>query len=328
MDSRLSQLPCGYMETDLHYVITDVNKTFLNWTNYKREDLIGKHIEKLFSSSSKLIFHSYLYPNMSMYHFVDELFIHVQNSEGQTIPCLVNAKEVQFNDAASVSIVFMPMKKRINHEREVRQAKLMLEEAYKEKTIAYEHLHRINKEIENKQEQLLCMNEELREISNTDSLTGIANRRFFQQQLTQYVEKYHQNGIPFSLLILDIDHFKQVNDNHGHAVGDLVLAQLGLILSTVARENDTAARFGGEEFVLLLGETAEEEAFQLAQNLNKKLEQTIWPTIGRLTVSIGCTTFQENDTENSIFEHADEALYEAKRNGRNCTIQYMRNEFG
>ncbi|MBD8035114.1 sensor domain-containing diguanylate cyclase [Solibacillus sp. A46] len=322
MDSRLFQLPCGYMETDLQYVITDINETLLNWTNYKREDLIGKHIEKLFSASSKLIFHSYLYPNMSIYHFVDELFIHVQSSEGHTIPCLVNAKEIQLDDAALVSIVFMPMKKRIDHEREVRQAKLMLEEAYKEKTIAYEHLHRINKEIENKQEQLLSMNEELTKISNTDNLTGIANRRFFQQQLTDYVEKYRQNSVPFSLLVMDIDHFKQVNDKHGHAIGDLVLAQLGLILNTVARENDTVARFGGEEFVLLLGETAEEEAFQLAQNLNKRLEQTIWPTIGMLTVSIGCATFQEDDTEISIFEHADEALYEAKRKGRNCTIQY------
>ena len=322
MDSRLSQLPCGYIETDMQYTIVNVNETFLVWTNFKREDLIGKHIEKVFSSSSKLIFHSYLYPNMSIYHFVDELFIHVQNAERQTIPCLVNVKQLQSEEEVFVSFVFMSMKKRIDYEREVRHAKKLLEEAYKEKTIAFEDLHRINKEIEKKQEQLISLNEELKEISNTDNLTGIANRRWFEQQLTQHAKNYNQEGVPFSLLVLDIDHFKQVNDTYGHAVGDLVLAQLALILDTASRENDLAARFGGEEFVLLLGQTAEQEALQFAQKLNKKIEQSIWPTIGRLTVSIGCATFKEGDTEKSIFEHADLALYDSKRNGRNRTTQY------
>lgn len=322
MDRRLAHIPCGYITTNEQYIIIDVNETFLNWTDYRLDDLIGQHIEKLFSSSNKLIFHSYFYPNMAMYKFVDELFIHIQNATGQIIPCLVNAKQVLAEGEEFVDIVMMPMKKRIEYEHEVRQAKILLEKAYNEKTIAYEHLHRINGKIEEKQQQLIQMNEELQHISNTDNLTGIGNRRFFQQKLLNHIEQFNKKGIPFSLLVMDIDHFKQVNDTYGHAIGDLVLAQLGVLLKTAAREKDIPARFGGEEFILLLGQTAEEEAFEIAQQLNKQFEDTIWPSVGRLTVSIGCTTFKKGDTESSVFEHADDALYESKRNGRNQTTQY------
>lgn len=214
------------------------------------------------------------------------------------------------------------MKKRIDYEREVRQTKLLLEQAYAKKEVAYEQLQHIYEKIELKQAQLVEMNKQLVEISNTDNLTGIANRRYFQGQLTRHVESFRNQGQAFSLLIIDIDYFKHVNDTYGHPVGDLVLAQLGLILKTLAREQDTVARFGGEEFVLLLGETDEMDAIEIAQQLNKMVEETIWPTIGRLTVSIGCTTFKADDTEGSVFEHADEALYESKRNGRNRTTQY------
>lgn len=322
MDRRLAQLPCGYIITNEQCTIIDVNETFLQWTNYRLDELYGQHLEKLFSSSSKLIFHSYFYPNMAMYQFVDELFINIQNAAGQTMPCLVNAKQVNKEGGNFVDIVMMPMKKRIEYEREVRQAKLLLEEAYNEKTIAHEHLQRINKKIEEKQQQLIQINEELQHISNTDNLTGIGNRRFFQQKLLINIDQFEKHRIPFSLLVMDIDHFKQVNDKYGHAIGDLVLAQLGVLLKTAARDQDIPARFGGEEFILLLGQTDEEKAFEIAQQLIKQFEKTIWPSVGRLTVSIGCTTFKKGDTESSVFEHADDALYESKRNGRNQATQY------
>ena len=321
-DRRLAQLPCGYITTNEQYTIVDVNETFLNWTNYSRDELIGQHVEKLFTSSNKLIFHSYFYPNMAMYKFVEELFIHIQVANAQTVPCLVNAKQVCMEGENFVDIVMMPMRKRIKYEREVRQAKLLLEEAYNEKTIAYEHLQRINEKIEEKQQQLIQMNEELQHISNTDNLTGIGNRRYFQQKLLGHIEQFEKKAIPFSLLVMDIDHFKKVNDTFGHAIGDLVLAQLGVLLKTAAREQDIPARFGGEEFILLLGETAEEKAFKIAQQLIEQFENTIWPSVGRLTVSIGCTTYKKGDTESSVFEHADDALYESKRNGRNQATQY------
>ena len=327
MEQRLAKIPCGYIAMNDQYRIVEVNDTFLQWTKFEKHELINQHLEKLFVSSNKLIFHSYFYPNMSLYKQVDELFIHVRGKDDMTIPCLVNAIEQEVEGETYIDIVFMPMKKRIDYEKEVRQTKLLLEQAYEQKTVAYEHLQHIYEKIELKQEQLVEMNKQLVEMSNTDNLTGIANRRYFQEQLKLQVENFHEKGQAFSLLVLDIDYFKQVNDSYGHPIGDLVLTQLGLILKMTAREQDTVARFGGEEFVLLLGETDEFEALAIAEQLNKTVEETIWPTIGRLTVSIGCTTFKADDTENTVFEHADEALYASKRNGRNRTTQYevMRN---
>lgn len=322
MEQRLANIPCGYIAMNEQYRIVEVNETFLQWTDYSKQALMNQHIEKLFTSSNKLIFYSYFYPNMLLHKHVDELFIHVRGADGKTIPCLANAIEQEIEGTTYIDMVFMPMKKRIDYEKEVRQTKLLLEQAYSQKTVAYEHLQYIYDQIELKQEQLVEMNKQLVEISNTDNLTGIANRRYFQGQLTRHVESFRNQGQAFSLLIIDIDYFKHVNDTYGHPVGDLVLAQLGLILKTLAREQDTVARFGGEEFVLLLGETDEMDAIEIAQQLNKMVEETIWPTIGRLTVSIGCTTFKTDDTEGSVFEHADEALYESKRNGRNRTTQY------
>ncbi|MER1956371.1 MAG: sensor domain-containing diguanylate cyclase [Solibacillus sp.] len=322
MEHRLANIPCGYIALNDQFRIVEVNETFLQWTSYAKQVLMNQHIEKLFTSSNKLIFHSYFYPNMLLYKHVDELFIHVRGEDGKTIPCLVNAIEQEIEGETYIDMVLMPMKKRIDYEKEVRKTKQLLEQAYSQKTVAYEHLQYIYEKIELKQAQLVEINKQLVEISNTDNLTGIANRRYFQEQLTQLVSNFHEQGQAFSLLVIDIDYFKQVNDTHGHPVGDLVLAQLGLILKMTAREQDTVARFGGEEFVLLLGETAEVDALEIAQQLNKVVEETIWPTIGRLTVSIGCTTYKAEDTEGSVFEHADEALYASKRNGRNCTTQY------
>lgn len=154
--------------------------------------------------------------------------------------------------------------------------KVFWSEYYEEKEKAYKHLQHIYEKIELKQAQLVEMNKQLTKISNTDNLTGIANRRYFQQQLTKRTEQFHIQGIAFSLLLLDIDNFKQVNDKFGHPVGDLVLAQLGLILKELAREQDTVARFGGEEFVMLLGSTNEAEVLKIADQLKETVEQTIW----------------------------------------------------
>lgn len=322
MDRRLAQLPCGILSLNTNYEILEVNETFLEWTKYQNEQLIGMPIEKLFPAGNKLIFHSYVYPNMSMHKHVEELFIHIYTATQEKMPFLLNAKEVQFDGETMVDIVLMPMKKRIDYEHEIRNTKLLLEKAYVEKNKAFDHLHHIYEQIEQKQLELIQINSQLVEISNTDKLTGIANRRSFQQQLETHIGQFHDEGLPFSLLIIDIDYFKKVNDTYGHQVGDMILAQLAMILQQEARATDTVARFGGEEFTILLGQTKAAEAMAVAQKLIEQVESAHWPTIGRLTISIGCATFKESDTESTLLQHADEALYESKHNGRNQATQY------
>lgn len=322
MDSRINFMPCGFISLNLEYQILEVNDTFLKWTQYNSDELKGKHIEDLLPPGNKLIFHSYFYPCMTMHEQVDELYIHFFNKDGESIPFIMNAKRYEGNGKYFIDITLVQMKKRIDYERELRHTKVLLEDAYAEKNRAFEQLQQIYNEIEKKQFQLLAIHNELVEISNTDKLTGIANRRFFQMQLEAHMEQYKLKEIPFSLLIIDIDHFKQVNDTYGHHVGDIVLTHLAIILKEYARPTDTVARFGGEEFTILLGNTNEKKALRIAQQYNELIAQYNWPTINHLTVSIGCATFNDLENEETILQHADEALYQSKRNGRNQATLY------
>jgi diguanylate cyclase (GGDEF)-like protein/PAS domain S-box-containing protein len=153
-----------------------------------------------------------------------------------------------------------------------------------------------------------------------DSLTGLPNRRAFDERLAAEIERGRRYGQVFSLLLFDIDHFKTINDTHGHAVGDQVLQHLARVTLTRLRLADALARWGGEEFALLLPETAAAGALRLAEQLREVIAATDFPAIGRLTVSIGVTEFLPEDNGDRLFRRVDRALYAAKEQGRNCCV--------
>jgi diguanylate cyclase (GGDEF)-like protein len=159
------------------------------------------------------------------------------------------------------------------------------------------------------------------ELSTTDKLTGLKNRRFFQEKLEEQIGLYNKFQTPFSLFILDIDHFKKVNDTYGHQTGDYVLEKLAAILKSNSRKEDIAARFGGEEFVLILPNIDVPESKLLADHLRHTIAQAVWE-IGSLTVSIGAATFTSQDSDITILKNADQALYASKANGRNRVTHY------
>ncbi len=170
----------------------------------------------------------------------------------------------------------------------------------------------------------------IKELSVTDELTGISNRRHFQQMLRMEWKRAERFSRSLSLLMIDVDHFKKYNDTHGHVKGDLALKNLARILSENVREVDTIARFGGEEFVILLADTAFGDAMKVAEkikNLVATLTQRALQAGGAdfpLTVSIGVSTFpQLVSTEEELLNTADSALYEAKRGGRNRVMGYL-----
>ena len=196
------------------------------------------------------------------------------------------------------------------------QQKKQMEAAYTEKKQALAKLEQIHLEIEQKQAELLSMNATLIELSETDKLTGLKNRRYFQEKLEEQLSNNEKSASPFSLFILDIDHFKKVNDTFGHQVGDEVLAQLAQLLKNQARSLDIVARYGGEEFVVILPETDQNEAKAIAEQLRQAVEQAKWQT-GRITVSVGIATAIKTDNETTILQRADKALYASKENGRN-----------
>jgi diguanylate cyclase (GGDEF)-like protein len=151
----------------------------------------------------------------------------------------------------------------------------------------------------------------------TDELTKLPNRRAMAQRFLQEMQraKRHHNAIAF--LMIDLDHFKQVNDTYGHLNGDAVLAELASILVTGARESDVCARYGGEEFGMILHETTEPGARTLAERIRAKVAAATFPGGLKLTISIGVAATDEPALFTSLMERADQALYAAKQSGRN-----------
>lgn len=171
-------------------------------------------------------------------------------------------------------------------------------------------------------------NEGLLRFAFTDYLTGLRTRGYFEQQLDLEVKRSDRKDEPFSMLMVDIDHFKTLNDTYGHRVGDLVLRQVTSLLVKDMREVDTVARYGGEEFVIILPETAEQEAVSVAQRLRKAVQNSefeIEELQGheRLTISIGIAVYGRDATcRQKLIEFADAALYAAKSRGRNQVLTY------
>jgi len=157
----------------------------------------------------------------------------------------------------------------------------------------------------------------LRADADLDSLTGLANRRRFRVALAREVERWRRYRVPCALLMLDIDHLKQVNDMFGHPVGDSVIRQIAQTLKEVSRDNDTAARLGGEEFALLLAGVDLERAVSAAERLRMVLSSKRVEGVGTVTVSIGVAGCPESATsERALYSASDEALYVSKNAGR------------
>ncbi|MEX0742499.1 MAG: GGDEF domain-containing protein, partial [Phycisphaeraceae bacterium] len=185
-------------------------------------------------------------------------------------------------------------------------------------------LHRVNSELEDTRakleenhEKLLAANAKLADLAATDSLTGIPNRRTLEQSLQQAFYTAKLENRPLSVAMIDIDHFKSLNDTFGHAAGDEALQQLAGILSETVRDSDLVARLGGEEFAVILRDAAGEKAHQAADRLRQAIESATWPD-RPITVSIGLATLRPEHTSfEALLEHADEALYTSKETGRN-----------
>jgi diguanylate cyclase (GGDEF)-like protein/PAS domain S-box-containing protein len=316
MDERLEYAPCGYLSITHEGIIVDMNHTFLDLMGYTREALLHKHVESIMSKANQLVFHSYFYPNINLHGHVEELFLSLRDGAGQPVPHILNGRRFILDGAEVIDCVLVQMGKRIDYEQELRLAKKQMEEAYLEKEEALAKLKQIHTEIEQKQAELLELNAILVELSTTDKLTGLKNRRYFEERLTEELEWYRETREPFSLLLVDIDHFKWVNDTFGHQTGDYVLEKLASLLKFHSREKDVVARYGGEEFVLILPDINAAESRLIADNLRQETELASWDT-GGLTISVGIATCTDGDSGDTLLKKADDALYASKEGGRN-----------
>ncbi len=173
-------------------------------------------------------------------------------------------------------------------------------------------------QLQHYQQELERLNADLTEQTRTDPLTGLPNRRAFAVALAAAIEKSRGGGEPFAVAVLDVDHFKTVNDLHGHDEGDRVLAALADLLRAQFAGRGMAARYGGEEFVILIPASRLDEARLHCEYVRQSVG--LLATGLPISVSIGLTAFQIGDTPEDIFKRADAALYEAKRGGRDRVV--------
>ncbi|QOG11564.1 GGDEF domain-containing protein [Arcobacter sp. FWKO B] len=172
----------------------------------------------------------------------------------------------------------------------------------------------------------------LKESAFKDSLTGLYNRKFLDEHIKKLIPQMDRDNKKLAILMLDMDHFKAVNDEYGHDIGDLALKELAKVLQDNIRESDVVVRFGGEEFiVLLVGINSSQEALKVADKLRHKVSQNeikvYENTTIRKTISIGMAIYPDNSTSiDAIFKYADIALYEAKRKGRNRVVEFSQEQ--
>ncbi len=165
--------------------------------------------------------------------------------------------------------------------------------------------------------------EELSQQIRTDSLTEVSSRRHLEEVLAREIRHARQQARPLSVAIADLDHFKRINDEYGHLIGDQVLREVGHRLGAAVRDGDTVGRYGGEEFLVILPSSSPDVAAQVGERIREKLAGEPVSLAGQtipLTISVGVASLLDNDDAESLLERADEALYAAKQGGRNRVV--------
>ncbi len=174
-----------------------------------------------------------------------------------------------------------------------------------------------NAEATKKNQLLLEKTKELEHLSITDRLTQVYNRIWLEEVFSQEIRRAQRYGLSFSVIMLDIDDFKRINDQFGHPIGDKVLVEISNVLKTGIRATDTLGRWGGEEFLIICPETDVEGAYQLARSLRERISIHSFPAAEQLTASFGVAVYESGERENDLVRRADEALYRAKAAGKN-----------
>lgn len=282
-------LPCGYVLTGPDRRIVAINAFVERRLGWREEQLLGQSVETMFTPASRLFCDSYVFPLLVMQGGVEELQLTCAGGEAGRLPVVVNVKARPCGGA--VWCLFVA-----------------------------ERREKLLQELAEAQGALKASAEELERQSRTDFVTGLPNRRAFEDAAGAAFARAREANQLISVVILDIDYFKRINDTLGHESGDEVLRGVGALLKMVCRKEDIVARLGGDEFVMILPDAGFGDAEAISRRL-QNAAQAIRPGSLSVTLSIGVAVMRGDNTKDaaSALRIADTALYQAKRNGRKRT---------
>ena len=283
--------PGGCLVTRDFYEIVFVNRYFEAEFGWTRAALQGQRIDKLLSKASCILLDSYVIPLLLDSGACDEIRLSLNCADGARIPAAAN---IRARGDQQYWVITSATKR-----------------------------DALYKELDTARQALESRARELKRLSITDELTGLLNRRELDRRMRIALRHADETGDPLGVLLLDADHFKQINDTHGHAVGDSVLVKLGELLGQAGRDADIIGRFGGEEFLLVLPGSNLDGSTKLAERLHERIRALAFDGFV-LTVSIGHTQYDPAQDINieSLLKRADQALYAAKAAGRVRTVTY------
>lgn len=316
IDEQLNYAPCGYLSLSEDGTIRTINQTLLILLGYDLNELKGNHVNIILTVPSRSFYQLYFIPMIRLQEKLEEMYLVFKSKTNNDIPVLINALRKERHGEVVYDCVLFQMKKRYEYEQSLLAVKKEIEKRNRVKREQIAELDLLRRELESKQKELLEANAQLQKLASTDGLTGLKNRRSLEEDLASNVALFTKSLQPLSLLLLDIDHFKKINDTYGHLTGDRVLQGLGLILKDESREGDIAARYGGEEFAFILPNTDQAGAQKIAERIRLRVESAGW-TNQPVTISIGVATLIIGDTVSTLQSRADRALYTSKNHGRN-----------
>jgi diguanylate cyclase (GGDEF)-like protein len=304
MDDLLNTAPCGFLSSTDDGTIVVANATLLDILEYPLEELQGKPVKSIMPVASQVFCQTHIFPLLKMHGRVDELYLSLWTKSRHEVPVLVNVMTWRYEGQLFNNWVFMPMRRRSEYEDQLIRLKKQAEEA--------------QKALEAKQTELVEVNARLEILTVTDSLTGLKNRHAFEESLGSHIALADRMSAALSLLLIDVDHFKSINDTFGHPVGDKYLIDVAGVLGKNSRKGDFVCRYGGEEFAVILPDADHSSALKVAEKFREAVESASWEQRA-ITVSIGISTLSPGEIGDAtlLVSMADQALYLSKQRGRN-----------
>lgn len=317
MQIDVDDLPGGLILLDDSNRVTAVNKALCHWLDRSSEALVGNPPELWMTAASRMYYLGHVLPSLRLHHSAEEVFLSFSNDAGQELPVLLNASICP--GRGGYQLLILPMQRRYLVEEQLQQARKTAEQAMLEKEQALQEVQAMARELEQRHFELTSLNTRLEQLATQDALTGLDNRRVYDREIDLHLSMFHRAGFAFTLILADIDWFKQFNDHFGHDAGDLVLKSVGQCLKRDMRDIDSIVRMGGEEFAMILPGTTSDQAFVFADRKRNAIEE-LTTTYGAVTVSFGISQVREGDTKETLYARADKALYAAKNQGRNRVV--------